>query len=103
MRRATALLICVAIVSFLILLCKPDKEFAVECADSTPEEVALARKSGRDAGLAVGRLREESMEREKAILEIRARETEIRTAGFTVAADTFAAAAAEAMREKGII
>lgn len=103
MRRTVALLILVAIVSFVIFLCRPEPEPVVENPDSTPEEIALARRSGREAGLAVGRYREGSMDREGAILEIRARETEIRTAGFTIAADTFAAAAAAAMREKGII
>lgn len=103
MRRTMALSILAAIVTAVILFCKAPEPPLPDQSDSTPEEIELAKKSGRDAGLAISRTEEGSMAREEAILAIRARESAIRDAGFTMAADSFAAAAAAAMVEKGII
>lgn len=103
MRRTMALSILAAIVTAVILFCKAPEPPIPDQSDSTPEEIALAKQSGRDAGLAISRTEEGSMAREEAILAIRARESAIRDAGFTMAADSFAAGAAAAMVEKGII
>lgn len=102
MRRTMALTILAAIVMAIVFICRHPEAPLPDTSDSTPEEIALAKQSGRQAGLAVALLREGSMDREGAILDIRARESAIRSAGFTLAADSFAAAAAEAMREKGV-
>lgn len=103
MRRTAALSILAAIVMLIVFICRRPEATVPEASDSTPEEIALAKQCGRDAGLAVALLKEGSMDREGAILDIRARESAIRSAGFSVAADSFAAAAAAAMREKGVI
>lgn len=103
MRQLTALAILAAVVTGIVMLFMPDPERVPDTADSTPEEVALASESGRKAGLAVALTRQGTMERENAILEIRALESEIRAAGFPTAADSFAAAARRAMELKGVI
>lgn len=67
-------------------------------------ELHTAAESGRDAAAAVAlTTRAGSMEREKAILDIRAREYRIRTAGFPTAADSFAAAAAARLKADRVI
>lgn len=56
-----------------------------------------AAQAGRDAAAAVARSPAASMARESAILEIRARETDLRRSGFEAEADTFAAEAGKAL------
>lgn len=68
-----------------------------QAPDSNPDEIAFAIDAGKRMGQQADSLEEGSMEHIKAILTIRARETEMRQAGFTVAADSFAAAAAREM------
>ena len=79
----------------------PEEKVVVE-AGCNQAELAAAAKAGHDAGVAVANTRENTMAREKAILDIRARETAIRRAGFEAAADTFAAAAQTALHEVGV-
>ncbi len=61
-------------------------------------ELHAAVESGSAAAARVSLTRPGSMERENAILSIRARESEIRRAGFPSAADSFAAAAERRLR-----
>ena len=56
-----------------------------------------AAQAGRDAAAAVAHTPAASMDRESAILEIRARETDLRRSGFDAEADTFAAEAGKAL------
>lgn len=73
---------------------------ASEC---NPAELAAASAAGTEAASGVALTRPGSMERQNAILAIRARETEIRHAGFPTAADSFAAAAERRLKADRII
>ncbi len=74
-----------------------------DARDCTDEEIALAAEAGRKAAQTVSALPEGSMQREGAILHLRARETDIRRAGYPSAADAFARAAGDVLAEAGII
>ena len=67
------------------------------CSDSgekaSPEELALAADTGRKVAEEALSYPAGSMARENAILSIRAKETELRMAGFEACADTFASVA----------
>ena len=67
------------------------------CSDvggkATPEELALAADTGRKMAEEALSYPAGSMVRENAILSIRAKETELRMAGFEACADTFASVA----------
>lgn len=66
--------------------------------DSTPAEIELAIEVGKRMGMQADTMPHGSMQHIHAILAIRARETAIRDAGYTVAADSFAASAARQMQ-----
>lgn len=66
---------------------------------ASPTELAISASKGRSEANAALALPAGSMEREDAILAIRARETQMRMAGFEQCADTFAAAAREVLSE----
>lgn len=72
-------------------------------ADSTSEEIAAAEAAGTEAGHAVASTPPNSMERERAVLEIRARESQLRNAGFPSAANSYAGAAEKAMKDAGVL
>ena len=99
LRPLVILLLGVAVVAGALYVFWPD---SVDGADSTPEEIEAAAYAGARAGAAVSSTVDGTMAREGAILEIRARETAIRRAGFTMAADTFAASAQAAMERAGV-
>lgn len=65
--------------------------------DATVAELKAAREAGRKQAQIVVNLPENSMEREKAIFQIRARETRLRDAGFESCADAYIEAAAEVL------
>lgn len=80
------------------------REMHVQSAPAINQaELLAARESGRRAAEAVAQTQPGSMAREKAILDIRAREYRIRTAGFDAAADAFATAAEEQLKADHII
>ncbi len=64
------------------------------CGDATPDandaELEAAAAAGRALGERAAALPENSMEQQNAVLDIRARETAIRDAGYPSCADTFA-------------
>lgn len=62
-------------------------------AKSTAAELDMAAKAGVEAAQQAMALPPGSYERDDAILAIRAKETELRMAGFEECADSFAAAA----------
>ncbi|MCM1067345.1 MAG: hypothetical protein NC418_07225 [Muribaculaceae bacterium] len=72
----------------------------VEC---NAAELHAATLSGEAAAAAVIDFPAGSMQREDAILAIRARESELRTAGFPTAADSFAAAAERRLKADKVI
>lgn len=76
---------------------------ADDARDCTDDEIALATQSGRDAASKVVQLPAGSMQREGAILHLRARETELIEAGYPSAAEAFAAGAEEILVQAGII
>ncbi len=61
--------------------------------DATKEELAAAKEAGSKAAEVALAFPKGSMEREGAIIAIRARETALRDAGFLSCADSFAVAA----------
>ncbi len=69
------------------------------CGDATPDandtELEVAAAAGRAIGEHAAALPENSMEQQNAVLDIRARETAIRDAGYPSCADTFAIEAAK--------
>lgn len=65
--------------------------------DATDAELKAAREAGRKQAQIVADLPENSMEREKALFQIRARETRLRDAGFESCADAYIEAAAEVL------
>lgn len=69
----------------------------LSCADGAPDaneaELRAAAEAGRRAAAEALEFPEGSMQREGAIIRIRARETELRDAGFPSCADSFAVAA----------
>ena len=83
--------------SFLVAICL----IACACSDSTPDandaELEAAAEAGRNMGERAAALPENSMEQQSAILEIRARESAIRNAGYPSCADTFAVEAAKTL------
>ncbi|MCH5220844.1 MAG: hypothetical protein J1F05_00725 [Muribaculaceae bacterium] len=91
--------IAVVILSFVLIRSVSANDVR-QCNEA---EMAAAAESGKTAGEKVLETAPGSMQREEAIFEIRARETEIRAAGFPTAADAFAAAAEEVMRKGGVI
>lgn len=84
-------------VSFLILLL-----LAMSCGsrDFHDANVEAAADAGRKAAEKVLVFPEGSAEREGAIIGLRAKETEIRQAGFSEAADSFATAAGQVLLPK---
>lgn len=72
-------------------------------SDSTSEEIAAAVVAGTEAGDAVAATQPNSMERERAVLAIRARESQLRNAGFPTAAESYAGAAEKAMKKAGVL
>ena len=77
----------------MILLLIIGRTSAEEARDSSDADIAAASARGREDALQAASMPAGSMQREGAILEIRARETSIRDAGFPTAADSYAAAA----------
>jgi len=71
-------------------------------SDSTDEDIEAAIIAGTDAGNAVVEAKANSMERERAVFDIRARESQLRKAGFPSAADAYADAAEKGMKEAGL-
>lgn len=69
----------------------------LSCSDGAPDaneaELRAASAAGREAAEKALEFPEGSMQREGAIIRIRARETAIRDAGFPSCADSFAVAA----------
>ncbi len=83
-------------ISFLILLL-----LAMSCGSrDNRHDVNAAAAAGRKAAEKVIAYPEGSAEREGAIIGLRAKETEIRQAGFPEAADSFAAAAERVLLPK---
>ncbi len=85
-------------ISFLILLL-----LAVSCGSRDGHHdvnAEAAAEAGRKAAEKVLAYPEGSAEREGAIIGLRAKETEIRQAGFSEAADSFAAAAEQVLLPK---
>lgn len=70
---------------------------------STDDEITVAAAAGTEAGNAVVALKSNSMARERAVLAIRARESQLRNAGFTSAADAYADAAEKVMKDAGLL
>ncbi len=68
--------------------------------DSNDAELEFAAEAGRKSGSAAAKLPEGSMEQQKALLEIRSRESAIREAGYPSSADTFAIEADKAFWKK---
>lgn len=66
-------------------------------SDATDAELKVSHEAGRRHAEAALRLPENSMEREKAVLAIRARETRLRDAGFESCADAYIESAARTM------
>ena len=69
------------------------------CKDVTPDandaELEAAAEAGRQMGTEAASLPDGTMDKQRAILEIRAKETAIRDAGYPSCADTFAIEAAK--------
>lgn len=86
--------IVIAIIALSILL-------AGGCSDgtgnATQAEIDAARDAGTRHGRAAATLPSQTMQREKAIFEIRARETRLRNAGFDDCADAYIEAAHQAI------
>ena len=103
-RRVLSLIwLAAACAMALMFVCmpKPGEFAASEC---NPTELHLAAESGRKAAAAVSATTEPgSMARENAILNIRARETKLRRAGFPTAADSFAVAAERQLKRDKVI
>lgn len=68
-----------------------------DTGNATPAELEAAREAGTRHGEAAAALPSQTMEREKAIFEIRARETRLRNAGFDDCADAYIEAAHSAL------
>ncbi len=77
---------------------------ATSCAtgtgNATQAELDAAREAGTRHGEAAAALPSQTMQREKAIFEIRARETRLRNAGFDECADAYIEAAHQALSSK---
>lgn len=78
-------------------------EYSAPVSECNPAELRAASLSGDSIASRVRSLAPGSMQREDAILAIRARETELRTAGFPSAADSFAAAAERRLKADKVI
>lgn len=72
-------------------------------SDTNAAGLQAATRAGEEAASAVSAMPLGSMARENAVLDIRARETAIREAGFPTAADTFAASAHRRLVSDGIL
>lgn len=66
-----------------------------DSSDANPAELEAAARAGREAGAFAASLPPNTMAQQEAILDIRAKETKIREAGFPSCADTFAVEAAK--------
>ena len=78
---------------FTIGLCAAAMLSACSSGDATEKELNASRDAGRRQAEAALTYPKESMAREKAIFEIRARETRLRDAGFEECADAYIEAA----------
>lgn len=102
-RRVLTAIFVVALCAVYGLLSYERHSAAQAVPECNPAELAAARRSGDAAAAAVAVTRPGSMERQYAIMAIRARETEIRSAGFPSAADAFAAAAEQRLTSDGVL
>lgn len=68
-----------------------------DTGNATAAEIDAAREAGTRHGQAAAALPAQTMQREKAIFEIRARETRLRNAGFDECADAYIDAAHTAL------
>lgn len=98
-RRFWGALIAAIVIFFIVFSLLPA---GGGVADSTVEDIEAAIMAGTDAGNAVVAAKSNSMERERAIFDIRARESQLRNAGFPSAADAYADAAEKVMKEAGV-
>lgn len=92
------LLLYVALGAVLLWFFMPSSE---PQSDSSPEEIAAAMAEAQadvDKAMALP----DDFSREGAILDIRHRESRLRKAGFSVAADSFAAAAKRRLEYHGV-
>lgn len=69
----------------------------------TPADIRAAAAAGERDAAAAAAVAEATYGRDSAVMDIRARETRIREAGFGSAADAYAGAAARVLAENGII
>lgn len=93
-----ALFVAAAAITIIVL----SRGASVPRPDSSPEEIAEARRAARKA-VAAALAKPDAFSREGAVLDIRATETRLRDAGFTMAADTFAATAEAELRAAAVI
>lgn len=87
----------VIILSFLIVACGDGLPHA------TVAELEASTNSGYRDAINVCQTKANSMERERAILSIRARETKLRQAGYFECADAYVSAAEKVLRDSAII
>lgn len=78
------------------------KNAELNIADSSPQEIAYAIEQGNRAAQKVVDA-VNSYNQENEILAIRARETELREAGFNMAADSFVTTVQAVLRKEGVI
>ncbi len=71
--------------------------------DCTSDEIELAEQTGVEDAMKVVALPATGMEHEEAILAIRAKEEQLRDAGFISAADAYADAAQRTLHDQGLI
>ncbi|MDE6157433.1 MAG: hypothetical protein K2F78_04725 [Muribaculaceae bacterium] len=88
---AGILVLAAAAIYALLALDAPHK--SAPASECNPAELAAASQRGEQLAAKIAFTAAGSMERQRAIMSIRAMETEIRRAGFPTAADSFAAAA----------
>ena len=92
-------LLFVALAAVLLWIFLPENK---EIPDSTPQEIEKAMAEAEkdvDAAMSLP----DNFRREGAILQIRQREARLRNAGFTLAADSFAAATKRRLEYHGVI
>ena len=71
--------------------------------DCTTDEIELAQQCGEEDAMKVVKIPVSEMAHEEAILQIRAKEQELRNAGFSSAADAYADAAEHTLQKEGLL
>lgn len=101
-RRIRLLLGVFAIAAAVIFVMLRRKNAEMNIPDSSPEEITYAIEQGNRAAQKVVDATN-GYDKENEILAIRARETELREAGFNTAADSFVTTVDKFLRKEGVI